>query len=169
MDFHTIITGAIVIALCFSPFFYMAMRGKKREKKFFQSLLNKAKQLNFNVTDYEISGNIIIGLDDTNKELFFLKKINNEERLQHLNLKEIKSLRLNNANRIEGSGKNQQKVLDKLQLVFTYTKSGSPEVIFEFFNSDESLILNGELKLIEKWAKILKEELDVKPTFKNVA
>lgn len=169
MDFYIIIKGAIVIALCFLPFIYMAMRNKKREKNFFQSLLNKAKQLNCNVTDYEVSGNIIIGLDDTNKELFFLKKINDEERFQHLNLKEIKNLRLNNSNRMTGSEKNPQKVLDKLQLVFTYKKAGTPDVTFEFFNSDESLIVNGELKLIEKWAKILDEEIAVKPTFKNIA
>lgn len=169
MNFQSIITGAIVIALCFSPFIYMAMRGKKREKNFLHLLLNKAKQLNCNITNYEISGNIIIGLDETTKELFFLRKINNEERFQHLNLKEIKSVRLNNANRVISSGKSQQKVLDKLQLAFTYTKAGNPEVIFEFFNSDESLIVNGELKLIEKWSKLLNEEIAVKSAIKKVA
>ncbi len=169
MDFQTIITGAIIIALCFLPYIYMSKRGKKREQKFFQLLLNKSKQLNYNITNYEVMGNIIIGLDETTQELFFLRKVNDEERFQHLNLNEVKQIRLNNLNRMVGAAKNQQKVLDKLQLVFVFKKSSNPEVIFEFFNSDESLIVNGELQLIEKWAKILNEKITVKPIIKTAA
>ena len=159
MDLQSIIIGVIVITLCFFPYVYMTKKGKKRDQQFFQLLLNKAKHLNCNITTHEVLGEIIIGLDDDKKELFFIKRTKTYERLQHLNLNELKSIKLNNLSITVGPKESNQKVIDKLQLVFTPIDSTKKDIIFEFYNSDETLVLNGELQLIEKWAKLLNEKL----------
>lgn len=163
MDLQSIIIGVIVIALCFFPYVYMTKKGKKRDQQFFQLLLDKAKQLNCNITTHEVTGNIIIGIDDDKKELFFIKRIKNYERLQHLNLNEMKSVILNNVSRMVGEKVNKQKVIDKLQLIFTPIDTTKREIILEFYNSDETLVMNGELKLIETWLKILIDKITPQP------
>lgn len=162
MDIQTIITGLVVIVCCFVPYIYMSQKGKKREQQFFQLLIDKANQLKCNVTRHEVAGNIIIGLDEDKKELFFLKRTKNYERIQHINLTEVKSVKLNNVSRMVGEKDSKQKVIDKLQLVFTHT-SVTKDKIFEFYNSDETLVMNGELKLIETWLKIIEEKITPQP------
>ncbi|MGE0562021.1 MAG: hypothetical protein AB7O47_09410 [Flavobacteriales bacterium] len=172
MDLQSIIVGVIVIALCFFPYVYMTRKAKKRDQQFFQLLLDKAKQLNCNITIHEVTGNIIIGLDDEKKFFFFLKRTKNYERIQHINLNEVKSVKLNNISRMVGEKGNKQKVIDKLQLVFTTHSSITRDKIFEFYNSDETLVMNGELKLIETWLKIIEEKITpqpFKPTTKKAA
>ena len=163
MDLQSLIIGVIVIALCFFPYIYMTKKGKKRDQQFFQLLLDKANQLNCNLTSHEVTGNIIIGLDEEKKELFFLKRTRNYERLQHLNLSEMRSSRLNNVSRMVGDKNNKQKVIDKLQLIFTPLNSTKRDIILEFYNSDETLVMNGELKLIETWSKIVSDKITPQP------
>ncbi|MCB0380143.1 MAG: hypothetical protein KDD24_02725 [Flavobacteriales bacterium] len=163
MDLQSIIIGVITIALCFLPYVYFTKKNKKRDQQFFQLLLDKANQLNCNLTTHEVTGNIIIGLDDEKKELFFLKRTRNYERLQHLNLNEMKKVKLNNVSRMVGPKESKQKVIDKLQLIFTPIDTTKRDIIFEFYNSDETLVMNGELQLIEKWSKILTDKITPQP------
>lgn len=172
MDLQSLIIGVITIALCFLPYVYFSNKNKKRDQQFFQLLLDKAKQLNCNLTNHEVTGNIIIGLDDEKKELFFLKRTRNYERLQHLNLSEMRSARLNNVSRMVGERDSKQKVIDKLQLIFTPNDSAKRDITFEFYNSDETLVMNDELKLIETWSKIVTDKITphpIKPFTKKAA
>lgn len=172
MDLQSLIIGVITIALCFLPYVYFTKKNKKKDQQFFQLLLDKAKQLNCNLTNHEVTGNIIIGLDDEKKELFFLKRTRNYERLQHLNLSEMRSARLNNVSRMVGERDSKQKVIDKLQLIFTPIDTTKRDIVFEFYNSDETLVMNGELQLIETWSKIVTDKITphpIKPITKKVA
>lgn len=159
MDLQSIIIGVITIALCFLPYVYFTKKNKKRDQQFFQLLLDKAKALNCNITQHEVKGNIIIGLDDATNELFFVKRNRTTERLQHLNLSKMKSSRLNNVSRMVGEKESKQKVIDKLQLIFTPIDATKRDIVLEFYNSDETLVMNGELQLIENWSKIVSDKI----------
>lgn len=164
MDIQSIIIGIIVIGLCFLPYVYFTKKNKKKDAQFFKVLSDKAKQLNCSLTQHEASGNIVLGLDDANLLLFFLKKLRGgDERLQHVDLTEVKAVRINNISRTVGEKDSKKKVIDKLQLVFSNYDYSKRDVTFEFYNSDETLVMNGELQLIERWLQIVNEKINPKP------
>jgi len=148
--------GAILIALCILPVVITETSRKKREKKLFRLLTSEAEGQNCNITKFEQCCNNIIGLDEANKVLFFMKKSDSGIISRFADLKEIQNCKAQNfSGSSDNNGKNYQ-YTRKVELVLKPTIKNKPDVVIEIFDADEGLQLSGELQFAEKWSEMIR-------------
>lgn len=153
MDLGTIIIGIVLIALCSLPFFYM----RKNDKENLKILRALAKGQSCEISVYEISGNLIIGMDETKKILFFIKKIQNSEIVQTVDLNTISGCEIIKSGKSINSKNSSYSVIEKLTLQFHNKVKGKEEQNIDFFDSEENVHLSGELQTIQNWEKQINE------------
>lgn len=147
MDIQIIIIGSILVLICVIPFVLAGKREKNKNIKMFQSLVDLARQRQCQITEYEIIDEIVIGMDEPNLFLFFMKKTDQQWENQSIHLKEFKSCRVKNTSRAVMN----TSVIEKLELELIPRDKTKKVVSLEFFNSDHSIQIVDELKAIEKW------------------
>lgn len=153
MNTETTIIGAILVALCAMPFFYFGFGRKIKEKKTLQALKDFANQHQSTITSYEVSGELIIGLDDTTKTLFMSKHFEGQVTNKVLQLVDVTGCSVEKQYKNYG----KQQVVERLGIRFI-TKKGN-DVYWELFNSNETYQLNGELQLADGWVDKIKSQL----------
>ena len=167
MDSGTILTGGIIIFFCMILFVLINRNKRKKEKRFLQPLNGLAEKHRCKISQYEIWNNSIIGIDHLTNQVFFIKRITDEETFQHIKLAEIQKCRVSEVGRtvalasrtvgISGMG---VKVIDRVELVFVNHDKNKPDLIAEFYNKETgNLNLTGELQLAEKWCKIVNDKI----------
>ena len=156
MDSGTFIVGAVLIALCILPVVITEISRKKREKKLFRLLTSEAEGQNCNITKFEQCCNNIIGLDEANKVLFFIKKRDSVIISRFADLKEIQNCKAHNLlGSSDNNGTNYQ-FTKKVELILQPGIKNKPDVIIEIFDAEEGRQLSGELQLAEKWSEMIR-------------
>lgn len=159
MNLGIAITGAIFIAIFMLPFILMLSGRKKKEKQLLQSMLTIANNHNCKISQQEINEEFAIGLDEALNQLFFFKKTANKEISQHVNLAEIKSCKVIKTEHSIGNKADNNKSIDKLDLQFSFFDKKNPDISLVFYDSEENFGFDGEIQMIEKWAKIVNDRL----------
>ena len=155
MNIEITIIGAILVALCAMPFVYFDMSRKNKEKKVVQALKDFASQHQSTITSHEVSGELIIGLDDTTKTLFMSKHFEGQVTNKVLQLSDVTGCAVEKHYKSYGN----QQVIDQLGIRFITKKRNASEVYWELFNSNETYQLSGELQLAEAWVGKIKSQL----------
>jgi hypothetical protein len=158
MDTGTIITGAILLAVCILPFLLLG-GGKKRKKQLLQSLSQIAEKQNCKITRHELCGDLAIGLDESANCLFFYKKIHDKETAQYAKLSGIRQCKPVSSHRQVNGKDRGHSAPAKFELKLTPVDSAQPDIVLEFFNADDTLQAAGELQVMERWAKIVNERI----------
>lgn len=159
MDSGTLIIGIISIIGCVLPFVLLSRSKKKKEKQLLHLLTNIAERFNCKITRHEFYGELAIGLDESANFLFFLKDVKDMEAARHINLAEIQHCKIVNTGRTINNKEGSYQAIDRLDLSFVPFDKNKPNILLEFYNAEISLQLGGELRLIEKWEKIVNERL----------
>ncbi len=162
MDSGTLIVGTILVVLCILPVILTERSRKKKEKRLYKHLASLAEAQNCKITKYERCCNMMIGIDEINNHVFFIKKSKEGEKGQYINLREIQNCRIRTTGRTVEESTGGGMVTEKLELVFMPVLKSGTEIVWEIYNAEDNLQLSGELQLIEKWAGIIKEKLKVK-------
>lgn len=158
MNTATIITLAILIAISIFIFVLMNMIKTKKEKIKLKLLADEAIKQNCQITKSEFCSGLLIGIDEPSNFLFFINQ--NRNKSHHINLREVKIMRLINVTRTVTNGGSSYKVIDKLGLSFASKVGDKGDEFLEFYNSEyDSLNLTGELQLLEKWAEIIQNKI----------
>src|SRR5690606_9900570 len=89
MNIEITIIGAILVALCALPFVYFGMSRKNKEKKVIQALKDFASQHRSTITTHDVSGELVIGLDETSKTLFMSKHFEGQVTNKVLQLQDV--------------------------------------------------------------------------------
>lgn len=156
MDLRSAIIALVLLALFIGPLFYYRMAQKKKRNNFFKELTKLAEQEKVNFSQHDVWGLYYgLGLDNSTHKLFYFKKRDGREKKVLIDLNEVEKCRVNNINRTV----NDTRVIDRLELVFIYRNARLPEVILEFYDNEESMSLNDELHLTEKWKTIINSSL----------
>ncbi|MCK9612897.1 MAG: hypothetical protein PHR81_12750 [Bacteroidales bacterium] len=163
MNTTTIISLVIVIALTILLILFFRISKKKKIKKKLRVLQDYASQNNCNITQHEFCGDLLIGTDESSDFVFFLRFDDDKISQQHINLEEIADCRVLNTSR----SVNSAVVIDKLELCFIAKEKTRPQIVWEFYNSDNNPALIGELQYIEKWAEIIKRKIKIKQNSKK--
>jgi len=160
MEPGTIITGIILLLAFVVPIVFLNKKSSKKGKQFFSELINFALKNNCKLSEHELFNNMALGIDKETHQLYFIKNSANNKIKHKIDLLEIQKCRIVNTSRnIKYKGENH-KVIDRLELGFISRDKSKPEIFLEFYNADiDSAALNGELQLIEKWFKIIDEQL----------
>lgn len=156
MDLLTAIIGFGAIAACILPLIYFQMAEKKKRNKFLNDFLNSAAEQQVVVTQHEVWGHYYgLGLDVKANKLFYLKRWEGREEKAIIDLSNVERCRVNNVNRIV----NDNKIIDRIDLVFNCGQQGTVTKALQFYNKEESMSLNEELMLVEKWASLCNARL----------
>lgn len=165
MDSSTIIIGLVCLAIIILPILYFQRNQKNKASKLFNEFSNLAGQQQLNISQYDFWDPFYaIGLDSDKMKLFYTKRRESVVQETVIDLLEVGQYRVSNTNR----DTNGSKVIDYIELTFTYRNSKHPEKSLEFYNREENLILGGELRLAEKWKTIINTSLAAKQTSREI-
>lgn len=156
MGLGNIIIGAVLLAAFVVPFALSGRNSKKRKKQMLLSLRAIANGHNSTISIHEFCGDFVIGMDEIKNFVFFYKKGEGNELKNYINLSEIKNCRVHNLRR---EGNKGAAVIDKLDLSFTPHDKTKKVIDLEFYNTDVSSVLTGELQAVEKWGKLISDRL----------
>lgn len=160
MDSGATIVGIIVLLICVTPFVLLSRNSRKRKQEVLDRLVRLADQKNCKISRYDIWNNSAVGIDDTARWVFFTRKVNGAQTEYRINLAEVQKCRMLNSHRTVSRADGNQKMIDRLELAFTYRDKNKGETVLEFYNRDfDSPTLSGELQLTEKWGKIFSDTL----------
>lgn len=148
MDLVTTLIGLAFVVLTILPFVYFYFSQKNKTKKFLNSFFSLAEQHQVKVVQHDVWSNYAaIGLDPTSKKLFYYKNCGGDEQQALINLADVEKCSVINKKRLH----NEDQVIDRLELVFTFRNAGLAQKTITFYSKDESMTHNGELQLVEKW------------------
>ncbi len=155
MDTSTIIIGAILLAICILPFVLISRNRKKKERELLNSLSNLANEHHCKISQFEVCGDQMIGIDEDTKSIFFIKQTDKEKVAKYVSLHTVQRCELvkTTANTAGDT------IIDRLELKFVPIDSHQPQYIIEFYNSSERFQLSGELQMIEKWFAIILDRI----------
>jgi hypothetical protein len=159
MDLGVTLIGIIIVVLCAMPFTLTYRNRKKKEKQFLLSLKELAQHHNCKITQYEVFGYFAIGIDDAKSYVFFVLKTEEKLKQQYINLSNVKTCEITKINR---SINKKETIIDHLSLNFGLVDKSKPNIALDFYNSDISYQLSGEIQSIEKWYKLINDLLKSK-------
>ncbi len=161
MDFSTAIVGIIILSVFIIPVILMTRKNKNKTKLLLNSLQRMANQYQSEIDQYETFNTFAIGIDSLHKQAYFYKDNKRKNENYHVDLTEIKECKPEVITHKIKEGKKTSQVIDSVALQLIPTSSNK-RILLEFYNADEGLQLNGELKAIEKWSKLINQQLVVK-------
>lgn len=162
MDISVIIIGSILVALTVLPMVFISRSRKQKARLYLQKLTTAALAQNREVSLHDISGRIIMGMDQKAKALFYLKPEQEAAEIQSIDLNAIAACKVFKVTRTVGENGSQQSYLGQVGLRFIPRKKAEAESRWVLYDSDEDMQLSGELQFAEKWAGLIDNELKTK-------
>lgn len=159
MDSGTVVIVISVIAACILLFILAGQSRRKKERNKLQLLVNIANQHDCQISTHEICGDYVIGMDESKKYLFFHKQMKNGVFEHAIDLKDIRSCNVQNSSRSITNKNGNYQVVDKLELRLKPISAQMDEITLEFFNVNVSVQLFGELQSVEKWCKVINDQI----------
>lgn len=158
MDMGTGIIGLAFLLICIALFYILSRGNQKREKQLLKSITDLAAENNANITLHDIWNNTAIGIDLVAKKLFIIANANVRKILQHINLAEVQRCKVNREEKTVGAKEDAVRVIEKIELVFTYYEKNKPDNAVVFYDTSfEMSSLSDEIQLLEKWCKIIND------------
>jgi hypothetical protein len=155
MEIGTAVVGFILIAICALPFgivFFNEIKVKRQRLARIRELADKQGRP---VSQYDIGGDFIIGMDDTPKHVYFYKTHPGDDVEQVVNLEDITACKVIRMNRTVGT----IGLLSGVELAFIPVGREQKETRLVFYNELQKASLSNELELAEKWSKLIQERL----------
>lgn len=163
MDLATIITGLVILASVTIPIIYLNNLEKRSQKKLKQLLFNYANAHGCSIYEHDLWNNTAIGIDKSNGLVFYVQKTRGQETKLQVNLSKIQRCKISEITKTIKTGEGHDTVFERLELSFMANGNSPTETSLEFYNTNSSrFVLNGELKLVEKWQKIINDQLSKK-------
>lgn len=156
MDLNTLIIGIVCLAIVVVPFLYFQINQNKKNQKVHADFIDVAEkqQLDISLSDFW-DPSYAIGIDTDNLKLLYIKKNDGKDQQTIIDLSKVSRCGVNKLSReTDGS-----KVIDRIELVFTYRDHAYTVKSLEFYNRDENLILGHELNLCERWSTVINSSL----------
>ncbi|MGJ8666616.1 MAG: hypothetical protein ACSHW7_09640 [Patiriisocius sp.] len=166
METGMIVIAIILVLVCTMPFILIKSNTKKRERQLKKALVNAISKDNGTLSDYVINYNSAIGIDSSNNQIYYYSKAEDSERLQKVNLNDVKFCDVEKVTKRIKSGKSEYESIQRIALVFTSQNNAILDS-FEFYNNDDGSLLTEEIALAETWKKKVNEYLQNHRTTSN--
>jgi len=150
----------------FFPLFLFIYNGFKNTSNIKHRIESLIKNNGIIYTAKETWHHNFIGISNDNTKLTYVHFNTDEPKISTIDLTEIKECHI-----LKSQVKEKEKIirLKNLDLEFIYKASNKPNVIINFFNLDEDLSEDYELKRVEKWQQIIKMSLPEQAIIKKAS
>jgi hypothetical protein len=167
MDLVSAIIGAILLSIFIVPVMILNYHRVREEKKKLKSIQEIALYHNCNISQYEICGDFIIGLDEIRGFVFFLKQKKEDSVSQFVDLSHIHNCQMLKKTRTIESENVNGVILERVELSFIPTNKSKAATHFELYDEETNMQLRGELQLVEKWSNKINDLLKIKKPVKH--
>ena len=156
MKISLVIISTLLTLSVFFPLFLFIYNGFKNTSNIKHRIESLIKNNGIIYTTKETWHHNFIGISNDNTKLTYVHFNTDEPKISTIDLTEIKECHI-----LKSQVKEKEKIirLKNLDLEFIYKASNKPNVIINFFNLDEDLSEDYELKRVEKWQQIIKTSL----------
>ena len=146
MDLSSIIIGLVFLAMFVAPVIYLN-RVSKQKRNVLGSIFDElCKKNGINADETDQWDTKMIGVDRVQQKLVFMNKIDEVES-KIIDLKTVKKCRVVNVSKsVEGAA-----LIERLELEFTFADKNKALELISFYQRNQSLQLENELVLIQKW------------------
>ena len=166
MKISLIIISTLLTFSVFFPLFLFIYNGFKNTSNIKHRIESLLKNNGIIYTTKETWHHNFIGISNDNTKLTYVHFNTDEPKISTIDLTEIKECHI-----LKSQVKEKEKIirLKNLDLEFIYKASNKPNVIINFFNLDEDLSEDYELKRVEKWQQIIKMSLPEQAIIKKAS
>lgn len=152
--------GAIIVLLLCLPIFLLNRNKRKERRKNLKILSDLASTNGGKIDKHEILNHFAIGIDMDKKCLYYCQIGQNPDANQVVDLTQFKNSRVVRRTSTNRSDDGTEQMIDHLALGLIPLSKKNKEIQLEFYNSDLSMRLSGELQSLQEWSerinKILK-------------
>lgn len=160
MDSEIIITALVFLCMVVAIFILLGRSGSGQKKKLLLLLKQTAAAEQSVITTYDTWNNAAIGIDHATNKIFAVYTANEQLIPIQVNLTGLKDCLVKKTSKPLQTGDEKYAAVEKLNLVFISKESRQADAIIPFYDADnDSMHLNGELDLVEKWRKLVCEKI----------
>jgi hypothetical protein len=159
MELSSTIIGIVCIILFFVPIYFLSRSGASKRKQRLSALLALSEKNGLRLSAKEVWNDYTIGIDDTSKQVVYVKNAEEDHQEILIQLKDIARCSINNISREVKTSAGTQRIIEQIELQFFHKKAELPPVSVEFYDGKKQMQLSGELQLAEKWAALVKKAL----------
>jgi hypothetical protein len=164
MDSGTVIIALIIILVGALPFVLVSLSDKRKKKDLQKALLQKAKDKNCSITEFDLWNKSAIGIDNAANHIFYLNKENGNDIFVNIELAEVQKCSISDRSRPLHDTVNNL-TIEKLELSFIPSKRDKAISVLEFYNKDyNNLHISEELILAKKWCDRINDRISVLTT-----
>lgn len=150
----------VIIVLVALPFVFHRLYKRKNEMKFLKEFMDLAEKEKITLTHKEFWNNsYAIGIDNNSRKLFYIKKQNNTIENVNINLSEVEKCRIGYTNKTFKNQEGNDNNSDRIELIFSFIKSGEPVKVIEFYNSKEFMPAESDHSQAENWLQLINSNL----------
>lgn len=159
MNLSLILTGLLFLGIFILPVFYIQLVQKNKGKNFLKHFTAFAEKHQAKVDEKDVwDSNNCIGIDTASGKLVVLKKNDTDEESILIDLKEVNKCFVSPTYKsIKGNKSN--KILEQLDLVFTFKNANMVEKHVNFFVNSGNSTLSNQQVLADKWSNIVNKYL----------
>lgn len=134
------------------PVFIVIQKQKSAKKKLVQQLTDIEKQNNLKISEREVWGNKVIGLDDNKKVAIFIIRNDNNNVVTTVNLREISGSRPERSV-VSIEGENNVQAVNAVRIRFAFKDKNKRDSVFTLFDEETDQTINDEIYLANTWSE----------------
>jgi len=161
MDYFNLAVWVTVIMTLIALAIHFYYRNKLRSENKLALLKSFAEENGSTITQHDSWDQTHIGVDDReNMKLFFIRGTAINDTREVIGLADVERCHLRKEVRNVTQHKERILVIDKIELILSFSDMKKQPVRLEFYNNDyDSLTLSGELQMAEKWERIINDTI----------
>ena len=148
-----------IIAITILPFLLFFLFKKNKDIKFLKHFSDFAHKEKILITEKQFwDHKFVIGIDTDSKKIIYANRLNGSVEEAVIDLAKVERCRIvtiNKANKVNG----KNPATDRLELVFTFRNSETPEKILTFYEHAEFMPNADECLIAENWYQLISSNL----------
>lgn len=160
IDIYSVIISIFALGCFFVPIYYYEYSRKKATKIFTSYFKQIAQKNNIELSQYDVwRDQYGIGIDTDAKKIMYLKKVNGHDNTVLLDLSEFKRCRLSKKDNRINTPEGDRKITTRIDLRIEPLSPNKTDNSVEFYKGEKGDFVSDEVKLAEKWTKIINSKL----------
>jgi len=155
MELNSTIIGLVIFVLFFGPIIYAIVQSASKEKRIAKTIKNLSKPQGINITNLEVIGNAVIGIDEVSKKLVISNTRDLEGNFEVIDITKLKECRTK-------SQRLKNKIVEFVELELV-GDNFVKDIIFYTENEEDTPVTDSAtcLHQAEIWEKTINSQLRV--------
>jgi hypothetical protein len=160
MDFSTTMVGLVLVALILLPILYFNFKKSIAKKQMLDAFKALAREKGIEIGQHEFWRDSVIGIDPVKKMVLYQRKNETENMVQIVRLEDVNRCeQVTISSTPDTAVKGEQRVIQRLDLRFTFKTKNWPDELLTFYDADKVLQLDDDIIRMSTWHKTIKNLL----------